>query len=371
MARLYLVHPDQPVAKAAIFFEGTVAGDDLALTGLYFKEVNDLLGTEQSLDIPSLSVPTALLAGGPDAFTPSSDKTVFEMPGAEASTAGGAFSISWSKVRLTLAGPTLPVDPTAISFTIEVFDIEVGSDNVDFMTLSGDLKLPFDGSGKLISTDFSFTRKGDVLTELPLNPDNVKLLEGTAGEPHQFAVRWTEPYTNYWLGRIMPDFLDSGAPVSSGMTLSFLFKFEEGLQEIRLDWELSTDRVYSVLGVDLTLKPEVVISIVLYSDGDKFSDLFLVATVPGGKELGTVSSDFAWLRDLAGEALRELQPNSATPALPKPRPLSMSIGPLPHGGTGVQQGKARRGHGIWRPERERLDKQFLPGPGLPISLSLQ
>jgi hypothetical protein len=250
------------------------------------------------------------------------------MPGAEASTAGGAFSISWSKVRLTLAGPTLPVDPTAISFTIEVFDIEVGSDNVDFMTLSGDLKLPFDGSGKLISTDFSFTRKGDVLTELPLNPDNVKLLEGTAGEPHQFAVRWTEPYTNYWLGRIMPDFLDSGAPVSSGMTLSFLFKFEEGLQEIRLDWELSTDRVYSVLGVDLTLKPEVVISIVLYSDGDKFSDLFLVATVPGGKELGTVSSDFAWLRDLAGEALRELQPNSATPALPKPRPLSMSIGPV-------------------------------------------
>lgn len=324
MARVYLVPPTQPVANAAFFFNANVNGSLVILNELLITAVNDILGDEIALPVPAIALPATLLQkdGDSDNYKPFPSQLVWEMPGGEAATPNGILSLRWAKIRLVLAQ-----EAASNSFTIEIQGLEISSSVVPFMSLSGDLTLAFDEGGNFTG-DSTFTRSGDVPSPIPLLPQNVKLLKGDGDSPHQFVIQWQESYTNYWLSRILPDFLDTGQPVESTMWLSFLFR--DHLQEIRLDWSLDGgERLYEALGVQIAVQPAVTISLVLYAD-DKgnFSDVYTVATVAGaagGAELLRLSSDFTWLRDAGEDLIRELHPNAATVTLPQPRPLSLNI----------------------------------------------
>lgn len=136
---------------------------------------------------------------------------------------------------------------------------------------------------------------------LTFSQDGWEMVLRSNQEARLFAFKWREPNTNSWLGRFLPNCLVKGASGESEFTLRVLFDAQ--VREVRFDWTRQQDYTFSLLGVDLELPSPVTLSAILRQEAGA-TRLNRLALLLLNNQPITISSDFAWTRDLQREVLQ-------------------------------------------------------------------
>ncbi|HEU5101147.1 MAG TPA: hypothetical protein VFU22_19120 [Roseiflexaceae bacterium] len=141
-------------------------------------------------------------------------------------------------------------------------------------------------------------------------------LPGASGDDlylddHCLAFRYTDQGVNRWLRRAAADLLDEGTPAATLLSAQLIFGGPQ--RELRLDWELPSQRTIALPGVKIQTPASGRFSLILTSrPGGSFDRLALVLSLPASATV-TASSTFAWGRD--GDRELQNQPD-APPAEP-------------------------------------------------------
>ena len=217
--------------------------------------------------------------------------------------------------------------PNALVVTGAPFSIPVGE--LTFNTQS-DLKVDTDRPD-LFRPDWE-TKCWRLLT---FSRDGWKMVLRSNQSSRLFAVNWSEPDTNSWLRRFLPNCLvkdDSGKPAkgdSDEITLQVLFDEQapahEQVHEQRLDWTLKSGQTFSMLGLDVELQRPVTLSAILQREAGA-TRLNRLAVLLATSQAVAIKGDFAWTRGPLREVL-QFDPDRASDTAEKVPAFKLDLTP--------------------------------------------
>jgi hypothetical protein len=179
---------------------------------------------------------------------------------------------------------------------------------------AGSISIEADSDG---NTNAARTLSLNFADPVQLAPANLAIESGQMvldleGDERCLVFQWTENRLSEWLRQLSPTIADQGNSTPTTMTLRTILSDP---QEIRLDWQMSSARSFSLPGVKVTTPTNPRFTLVLggrervnNQERDRsLTQLALILTMQGGTSL-VARSTFAWERD----GNRELQ-NEDTP----------------------------------------------------------
>ncbi|WP_073610814.1 hypothetical protein [Phormidium tenue] len=244
-----------------------------------------------------------LLKGAPSAGEAPQTYRLIVDAGATSLVLGQFFALSWEQAEFNFSAGTS-------TFVVE--GLRIASPALLESAIAGKLQLQFQ-QGNLDSNPES--------SYFDRNAPNADLRErigiNKAYLDHQcLVVAWQEEQVNYWLNRLVPNFLEKGNRSVSNALLRILFDWfsPNPIQKIRLDWEIAgSDRRFDLPGFSIQLPGTGQFSLLLGAgqageaqNSSRLNSANLVLTLEPGQVI-KLQSNFAWQRPTGNVVERELQ----------------------------------------------------------------
>jgi len=255
--------------------------------------------SETRLEVQQFQVTAnLLLKGAPSAGEAPQTYRLIVDTGATSLVLGQFFALSWEQAEFNFSAGTS-------TFVIE--GLRIASPALLESAIAGKLQLQFQQGNLDPNPESSYFDRNAPTADL-----RERIGINKAYLDHQcLVVAWQEEQVNYWLNRLVPNFLEKGNRSVSNALLRILFDWfsPNPIQEIRLDWEIAgSDRRFDLPGFSIQLPGTGQFSLLLGAGQDlqPLSSANLVLTLEPGQTI-VLQSNFAWQRSTGNLMERELQ----------------------------------------------------------------